>query len=146
MKTASTYANVIACLLWGGIVAASLSGCKPAEKVEPPNPNPSPGGVTGTLFDLGDAVGAIVFGRNGEITVVDGKGQAVQPCTLPGRESGSQQTELRLCQKVSNTAITDLKSIGVVRHTGSDCILLNPQIIAGGEAFSAGDLYQLGGC
>ena len=141
MKTISTHAKVITCLLWGGICAASLAGCEPAERAEPPQTNPSPGGVTGTLFDLGDAVGAVVFGRNGEITVVDGKGQPVQSCTLPGGEPAAQQTDQRLCQKVSNTAITDLKSIAVVRHTGSSCWLL--QTVAAGQAISAYGLFQL---
>ena len=141
MKTMGNNANVITCLLWAGIVAASFAGCKPAENVEPPRTNPAPGGVTGTLFDLGDAVGAVVFGRNGEITVVDGKGQPVQPCTLPGEGAATQQTDVSLCQKVSNTAITDLKSIAVVRHTGSSCWLL--QTVAAGQALSAYGLFQL---
>jgi hypothetical protein len=142
METTSAYAHVIASVLFGGIVAASLVGCKPAEKIEPPKTNPSPGSVTGTLsFDLRDAVGAVVFGRNGEVTVVDGKGQPVPPCTLPGEEAAPQPTEQRLCQKVSNTAILELNSIAAVRHTGSNCLLL--QTVAAGHAVSAGGLFQL---
>jgi hypothetical protein len=134
MKTTGKFAKGAAWLICGGVVLTSLTGCKPDEKHKPPG-----GGVTGTLFDLGDAIGAVVFGKDGRIIVVDAKGQPVPPCALPGREPAPGQAGV--CQKVTNTAIIDLKSIGAARHTGSECILL--EVPSGGQAVDAGGLFQL---
>jgi CHASE2 domain-containing sensor protein len=53
-----------------------------------------------------------------EITVLDAEGVNVEPCFLPARQGSTQQTELKLCKNVTNTAINNLTSIGALGHTG----------------------------
>lgn len=75
-----------------------------------------------SAFDPTKVVGAVVFGVDGEIRIVDANGQPVPPCALPG--AGKDTGDAPECPNVRGTTILNAQSLSVVRHTGSHCILV----------------------
>ena len=204
MKTTGRFAKGLLYCVCGSAVLLTLAGCEPADEEPPPPPPPHtpppvppdtpppptpPGptsGTTGTLFDLGTAVGALVFGPNGEMTIVDGNGSPLQPCVMPARDTyptaaapaapeaaqssppqstvsppagddaARQQAPASSlpapgqtaggpppCQKLRNTDIVGLKTVGIVRHTGSDCLSIQAESISAGQAHAGDLLFQI---
>ena len=74
------------------------------------------------------ALGALVFGADGGIAVVDREGRPVPGCVMPGTTGGK---DLRPCGALSGTTVQSLKSVGFIRHTGSTCTTIGPLVHAG---------------
>lgn len=80
----------------------------------------------------GQAVGAIVVNRDGELVFVDEKGVVVEACRLcdEGDEackSDKANERVPMCKSTSGTTITGVTPMSVVSHTGSRCILVTKQ-------------------
>lgn len=84
----------------------------------------------------GEAVGAIVVNRDGDLVFVDEKGTVVEPCRLceDGDEAckaGKADERVPMCKSTSGTTITGVTPMSVVSHTGSRCILVTKQGASG---------------
>jgi len=141
MKTKSASQHLLHCSAWSGVVLVSLAGCSPpSAPAKDPAVEVQPG-----LVDPSRAIGAVVFGTNGEVLVVDAEGKPVQPCALPvsGKEPGAAG-DMPECHKVRDTTITMLQSIALVGHTGSSCLTLAPsQTVSGGGFVQGATAFQI---
>jgi len=91
------------------------------------------------FVEPGRAAGAIVINKQGEIVVVDEKGNVVSPCRLCGegsndpacREAGdaakSQSPREPICNGIVGTTLRSVQPISIVRHKGSECMLISAQ-------------------
>jgi hypothetical protein len=141
----------------GGIMVAALAGCERDATVAPPKDKPAETGtapvvtapvgngpIGADLLGSSSVIGGVIFRANGEFVVVDAAGNEVVPCTLPDpRRKGYAATSGGECLKVSDTTITNVRSIAAVSHTGSHCLILGPvyTVSAGGVVTSS--VYQL---
>lgn len=88
------------------------------------------------FVEPGQAVGAIVVNRDGELVFVDEKGVVVEACRLcdEGDEacmSDEANERVPMCRSTSGTTITGVTPMSVVSHTGSRCILVTKQGLSG---------------
>lgn len=148
MHTSNTLHKLIGWSISGAIMMAVLAGCEPKAAAEPPNQTPpkeDTGPVGADIIGSTDAVGGILFLANGHLVVVDAAGNRVAPCRLPDPEKNPDDADGGdECQKVRDTTITDLNSIAVVRHTGSQCLTLgSSQTVSAGGVVTGSPVYQL---
>lgn len=126
--------------LWGGVLLLSIAGCGSGPDGAAAEVDLSE--TARRLMDPANVVGALVFGKDGEIAVVDGGGKLVRPCVLPGgaeaaagaaAADGSKAVEAE-CGKLAGTTVMNVQSAAFVRHTGSTCLTVGP-IVHGGRAY-----------
>lgn len=133
---------------WGAIMLAALAACEPKAAGDPPKeppPRPDPGPITSDMVGAANALGGVLFRANGDFVVVDAAGKEVAPCRLPDPDRKTDAAaDVGECQKVSNTTITNVQSIAVVRHTGSHCIIIGPvQTVSAGGVVTSSGVFQL---
>jgi hypothetical protein len=88
----------------------------------------------------GRAAGAIVINKQGEIIVVDEFGKVVEPCRLCGegstdpacRETAGDAAQRKsprepICNGIVGTTLRSVQPISIVRHKGSECMLVSAQ-------------------
>ncbi len=148
MHTPDTLRKLMGWSFCGGILLAALAGCEPkaAGEAPPKTGTATESGPIGTAtLGSADVVGGVLFGPNGEFVVVDARGNKVAPCRLPDADRNADApADAGECQKVRNTTITDLQSIGGVRHTGSHCLIVGPvQTVSAGGVVSSSGVFQL---
>lgn len=88
------------------------------------------------FVEPGQAVGAIVVNRDGELVFVDENGKVVEACRLceEGDEacmSDKANERVPMCKSTTGTTITGVTPLSVVSHTGSRCILVTKQGLSG---------------
>ncbi|HRP98375.1 MAG TPA: hypothetical protein PL143_19235 [Rhodocyclaceae bacterium] len=73
------------------------------------------------------AIGALVLDAEGDLFVVDGEGRTVQGCVPPGTMDPAAPE----CAALTGTTVMAIKSVALIRHTGSTCTTVGPIIHAG---------------
>ncbi|NMF91499.1 hypothetical protein [Aromatoleum petrolei] len=118
--------GAIARVVGAGALLATLAGCQ-MMGMRPPYGED--GGAPSPKLPA-SAIGALIFGAEGEIYVVDGAGRNVPGCVLPGTMDKSAPE----CRALAGTTVLAIKSVAAVRHTGSTCTTVGP-IISAGRAY-----------
>ena len=127
-KIAADIAHALARGAAACVLAGALGACMSTGKHRP-------GGNDGGAPPLPDAsLGALSINEDGEIVVVDAKGQAIPKCVLRATEAKKASE----CRGLKDTDILEIRSMSIVTHTGSNCTTIGP-IIHGGRAY----YYQL---
>ncbi len=124
MKTTRDGAcGAIARTLGAGALLGALAGCQLLGAGKPYGED-----ETGQAPALPPAaIGALVFGAEGEVYVVDGEGRRVPGCVMPGT-MGKAAPE---CGALADTRLLGIRSVAFVRHTGSTCTTVGPIVHAG---------------
>lgn len=84
------------------------------------------------------AAGAFVFNKKGEVVLLDEFGKVVEPCRLcdegskdpacrENRRDAAQYkpSRVKICRGTVDTTLRGLQAFGIVRHKGSECILIS---------------------
>ncbi|MBL8444716.1 MAG: hypothetical protein JNK52_11780 [Zoogloeaceae bacterium] len=127
-RTASA-AAFVAALLLGGCAGMQGNDHGRHEQLTAPE-------LAKRFVEPGQAVGAIVVNRDGELVFVDEDGKVVEPCRLcdEGDEacmSDKANERIPMCKSTTGTTITGVTPLSVVSHTGSRCILVTKQGLSG---------------
>jgi hypothetical protein len=131
-------------------VATALLLCPMLSSANPATDKADKAAAVKKIITPPDAIGAIVFGNKGEITVVDKEGQPVPSCQLctvemekiygPRCEKASKLADLAqnktpkpqstapICEKLLNTTVRNVNPMTMIEHTGSHCFTI---IVAG---------------
>lgn len=123
--TRSATMRSVARALGAGALLGTLAGCQMMGMKPPYGEGGGDGGQSPKL--PASAIGALVFGPEGEIYVVDGAGRNVPGCVMPGTMDKSAPE----CRALAGTTVLAIKSVAAVRHTGSTCTTVGPIIHAG---------------